>query len=167
MVWFGVDPSPARDDEDEALYWAPMIDGWHRDFRRKLPIWATPGATLGNSVKFDMRLSQRGAVDRNRDFTEMAELLALIIDEDPDPDHPNKPPGMTHDGHPGLRMHTHNAKLRPNKWGHSLGKKNRDSKQLVDLAVCMVGAHLGRRIALNSGKFRSGSSTEKRKAVLA
>ena len=42
--WFGVDPSPAKDDETEALYWADCIDGWHRDFRTSLPLWATPGA---------------------------------------------------------------------------------------------------------------------------
>jgi hypothetical protein len=50
-----------------------------------------------------------------------------------------------------LRIHVHNARRRPNKWGVSLGKVNRDSRKLVDLAVCMVGARMGRRLALNSG----------------
>jgi len=34
----------------------------------------------------------------------------------------------------------------------SLGKQSRGSSRLVDLAVAMVGARLGRRLVLNSGK---------------
>lgn len=148
VVWFGIDPSPAKDDEDEALYWRDVIDGLHRDYRTKLPVWATPGLQ-GNSVLFDMRLSQRGGVDRNRLFTEAAMQTALEIDEDHT---------LTHDGDSGLRVHVHNARRRPNQWGVSLGKVNRDSKNLVDLAVCMVGARMGRRIALNSGKLKKPGS---------
>ncbi|QAY17605.1 terminase large subunit [Gordonia phage Marteena] len=162
VEWFGVDPSPARDDEDEALYWAELIDQWHRDFGRKLKVWATPGANIGHAVKFDMRLSQRGAVDRNRAFTEMSELVIEWVDERP----PDAPPSFTHDGDAGLRLHTQHAKRRPNQWGVSLGKESRDSKKLVDLAVCMVGALMGRRIVLNSNKVRVGAR-KKRKVVLA
>jgi hypothetical protein len=35
VVWMGVDPSPAKDDEDDALYWQATIDGWRRDFGPK------------------------------------------------------------------------------------------------------------------------------------
>ncbi len=149
VVWFGVDPSPAKDDEDEALYWINLIDDWHRDFRKKLKLWATPGEQ-GHSVKFDMRLSQRGGVIRNQKFTEQAELTVKMIDDDGT---------LLHDGDPRLRKHVHAAKMRPNKWGDSLGKKSRDSGELVDLAVCMVGALLGRRLALNSNKVRTSSGT--------
>ncbi|MGB3602725.1 MAG: terminase [Gordonia sp. (in: high G+C Gram-positive bacteria)] len=152
VVWFGVDPSPAREDETEALYWAEMIDRWHQDFRSKLPLWATPGAG-GHSVLFDMRISKRGGVDRNRAFTEMAELTQRAIDIEGT---------LLHDGDATLRVHTHNAKRRPNQWGATLGKVTRDSKKLVDLAVCMVGARLGRRIALNSPKVRNRAATTKR-----
>ena len=158
VVWFGVDPSPARDDETEALYWAAAIDGWHRDFGKKLPLWATPGAVVGHACKFDMRLSQRGGLERNKAFTEMAELVAEWIDEDrPD----GAEPPLTHDGDPGLRIHVHNAKRRPNEWGVSLSKETRSSNKLVDLAVCMVGAQLGRRIALNSNKIKAAGSVQK------
>lgn len=152
VLWFGVDPSPARDDEDEALYWMPLCDKWHRDFGKRLVLWATPGAQ-GHAVLFDMRLSQRGAGERNRAFTQQAELTQKAIDEDGT---------LTHDGDAGLRMHVHNAKRHPNRWGIGLGKENRDSKRLVDLAVAMVGALLGRRLVLNSGKVpqkRSGKAT--------
>jgi hypothetical protein len=150
VAWFGADPSPARDDEDEALYWGELVDVWHRDFRNKVAVWATPGAQ-GHAVKFDMRLSQPGGLRRNQAFTEEAMATANAVDTETRP--------FTHDGHPGLRMHVHNAKRRPNAWGYSLGKASRDSTDLVDLAVCMVGARLGRRLVLNSGKARGGRRT--------
>lgn len=156
VEWFGVDPSPATDDQDEALYWRKVIDGWHQDFRSRLKVWATPGAQ-GNSVMFDMRLSQRGGLQRNQLFTEVAMLTAREIDEDH---------AFQHDGHAALRTHTHNAKRRPNQWGYTLGKASRDSHQLVDLAVCMVGARLGRGVVLNSGKVRSGEHKKRRAVVL-
>lgn len=59
---------------------------------------------------------------------------------------------LTHDGHPMLRLHVQNARRRVNQWGVSLGKQTRGSSKLVDLAVAMVGARLGRRLILNSGK---------------
>jgi hypothetical protein len=125
-----------------------MIDAWHRDFRNKLQIWASPGEVRGNSVLFDMRLSQFGGHARNQQFTEAAEMVQQWIDEE------GLQAPLRHDGHPHLRTHTHNAKNRPNQWGMSLGKVTRDSSKHVDLAVCMVGAVMGARIALNSGKLK-------------
>lgn len=154
VVWLGIDPSPATDDEDESLYWMPMIDKLHQDLRKELPVWATPGEKIGNSVLFDMRMSQPGGKERNRQFTEAAMATQLAINGEDD-----QPGTLTHDGHPALRLHAHQAKQRNNKWGTSLGKVTRDSNKLVDLAVCMVGARMGRRIVLNSGKLpkkRSG-----------
>jgi len=148
VLWCGVDPSPARDDETEASYWGELVDEWHRDFRERVLIWATPGKG-GSSVKFDMRLSVPGGRDRNRLFTEEAELTAAEIDETGT---------LTWDGNSMMRSHVHNARRRPNQWGVSLGKRTRDSSQLVDLAVGMVGAGLGRRLVLNSGKTRETRS---------
>jgi hypothetical protein len=152
VEWCGIDPSPATDDADESLYWKPLLDNLHRDFAKKLKVWATPGAQ-GNSVVFDMRLSQRGGVLRNQLFTEVAMLTAKEIDGESAP--------FKHDGNSALRVHTHNAKRRPNQWGYSVGKASRDSHQLVDLAVCMIGARMGRGIVLNSGKVRKRSGAAK------
>lgn len=153
VVWFGVDPSPAKDDETEAQYWGPLIDQWHQDFRKKLPVWATGQVGgAGHSVLFDMRMSTPGGAQRNRDFTAAAMQTAVDIDE-------GGYDALTHDGHPALRVHTHNARRRPNQWGVTLGKENRDSRKHVDLAVCMVGARHGRRIAMNSGKLKKKSGT--------
>uniref|UniRef100_A0AAU8GPK7 Terminase large subunit n=1 Tax=Mycobacterium phage Farewell TaxID=3158893 RepID=A0AAU8GPK7_9CAUD len=155
VAWFGIDPSPAEDEETEALYWRGMIDGLHRDFRDELPVWATPGETLGNAVLFDMRLSQRGGVSRNQQFTEAAEMVQRWIDEE-DKDALQ----FRHDGNPTLRVHVHNARNRPNQWGTSLSKVTRNSNKHVDLAVCMVGSIMGARIALNSGKLKKKRSNE-------
>jgi hypothetical protein len=139
VAWFGVDPSPARDDSDESLYWGELIDQWHRDFRDDLPLWATPGSS---AVLFDMRTSTKGGTERNRAFTEAAmATVAAIEDEE----------SLTHDGDSMLRMHVHNARRRDNPWGVSLGKRTRSDSHLVDYAVSMVGARLGRRLVLNSG----------------
>lgn len=157
--WFGVDPSPATEDTTEANYWLPLVDRWHQDFGRSLPLWATPGAK-GHSVKFDLRTSQFGGSDRNRMFVEMARLTAEAIDETTETHRV-----FTHDGDPTLIMHVRNARNHPTQWGVSLGKENRNSSRLVDAAVTMVGARLGRQIVLNSGKFKTGQRT-KAKAVV-
>lgn len=159
VMWFGIDPSPARDDEDESLYWKEMIDGLHRDWHKRLFLWATPGSQLGHSVMFDMRMSARGARERNQRFTEEAMEVARLVDEE------DGVP-FTWDGHAGLRMHAHNAKRRPNQFGFTLGKVTRDSSKLVDLAVCAVGARLGRRLVMNHPKFRKGASGRKGRAVI-
>jgi hypothetical protein len=152
VVWFGVDPSPAKDDDTEALYWMPTIDGWHRDFGKKLKVWATGGVKIGHSVLFDMRIKTPGGIARNAQFTQAAMQTAQDVDE-----HGT----LSWDGDSRLQTHTHQAKRRTNPWGVSLGKVTRDSDKHIDLAVCMVGARMGRRIVLNSGKVRrrTGAST--------
>jgi len=158
VSWLGVDPSPAKDDEDDALYWRDVIDGWRRDFGPRLPVWATPGVQ-GDPVRFDMRMSQPGGVRRNQEFTLAAEWVRQVIDGDADEEPPlsERLASTTFrwDGSARLRQHVHNARRRPNPWGVSLGKVTRDSGKLVDLAVCMVGSVMGARLALNSGKVRS------------
>lgn len=142
VCWFGVDPSPAKDEETGHLYWMPLIDSWHQQYARKLPVWATRGKG-GHSVLFDMRQSQPGGRDRMRIFTEQAMQTVEEIEEEH---------SLTHDGNPLLRQHVFNAKRRPNQWGIGLGKLNRDSEKKVDYAVAMVGARMGRILALRSGK---------------
>jgi hypothetical protein len=158
VVWFGVDPSPAKDDTTEASYWRPLIDAWHRDFRRKLRCWATKT----HSVLWDMRLSEPGAADRNRRFSQEVEIIQDLIDKD-GLDGP-----FRHDGNPALTAHVNNTKIRWNKFGLAIGKTSRDSHQLVDLCVAMVAANVGRREALNSGKVRARrkAGPKKRRKVL-
>lgn len=169
VYWFGGDPSPATEDTSEANYWLPLFDDWHRDFGDKLQVWATPGARVsrgtgggsGHSVKFDMRTSQPGGSERNRLFVGMAEQTATDIDATT-PDHRV----FTHDGDVNLTLHVHHARNYPTQWGTSLGKVNRKSPLLVDAAVTMVGARLGRQIVMNSGKFRERTGNGRRVIVL-
>lgn len=142
--WFGVDPSPARDDETEASYWLPFIDRWAVDLGRRVKVKASERHVF----LFDMRAGSPGGRERNRLFTESAMTVAQAIDESH---------SFRHDGHPMLRMHVHNAHRRTNQWGVSLGKMTRDSKNKVDAAVGMVGAQLGRTLVLRSGKHRGPS----------
>lgn len=166
VQWFGVDPSPARDDTDESLYWADLIDEWHRDFRERVLIWATPGAK-GSAVAFDMRQSMPGGRERLRLFTEEAELTAAAIDgcgecvECRAGAACSTTTPLTWDGDAMFRQHVHNARRRPNQFGVGLGKRSRSSSKLVDHAVGMVGARLGRRLVLNSGKKRRKRSGKK------
>ena len=145
VAWFGVDPSPATDDDSESLYWATLIDEWHRDFRRRVTLWATPGRS-GSAVLFDMRAFTPGARERLRQFAEESQRTAQDIDAGE---------GLTHDGDSVLRLHAHNARRYPTAYGLSLGKANRASSRLVDAAVAMVGARLGRRLVLNDPKYRA------------
>lgn len=153
VAWYAADPSPARDDEDEVSYWRPMLDQHHRDFRDRLTLWATPGVK-GHAVIFDMRMSTPGGRERNRQFTEAAMQTAVDIDGEAAGGESTHltPELLTWDGHPALRAHAQNARRRPNQWGVTLGKPGRDSPHKIDLAVCMVGARMGRRLVLNSGK---------------
>jgi hypothetical protein len=152
VVAFFVDPSPARDDDDESSYWGALVDKWHQEFRDGLLVKATPA----NWVSFDMRLSKPGGAERNRLFTEEAMACVQAIDEDR---------VFPHDGDPALRMHVRHARRRPNKWGYSLGKANRDSRDKVDLAVTMVMARLARRLVLLSGKADEKPVSRKTYAV--
>ncbi|HYH54015.1 MAG TPA: hypothetical protein VD761_07785 [Solirubrobacterales bacterium] len=145
IVWFGVDPSPAKDDETEAAYWGDLVDEWHRRYRREVFLWATPGEKRGSAVSFDMRFSTPGGRERVRQITEEAELTAQAIEEGS---------GFSWDGDPMLRQHLHNARRRPNQFGISIGKQSRSSTKRVDYAVSSVGARLGRRLVLNSDKRR-------------
>ncbi len=140
-----MDPSPALDDDDESLYWLALTDAWHRDFRRQLRVWATPGETRGNAVLFDMRIKTYGGIQRNQAFTQAAMAARLDIDEFGT---------LQHDGDPRLIRHVTAARRRPNQWGESLSKVTRGSSKLVDLAVAMVGARMMRRNVLNSGRVR-------------
>jgi hypothetical protein len=146
VEWMGVDPSPAKDDETEANYWMPTIDTWHRDFGKKLKVWATSGAKIGNSVLFDMRIKTLGGAQRNQQFVQAAMQVVVDIEEHGD---------FAWVTDPALQLHVHNSKRRLTPWGVSLGKVTRDSKKRVDLAVCMVGARMGRRFVLNSGKVKA------------
>lgn len=149
VQWFGVNPSAAREDDTEQAYWASMIDHWHREFRSVVLLGTVANSTQtgakASSVLFDLRPNKVGGKERLREFTEVAEQTVLDIEENA---------ALHWDGNAILRQHVHNARRRANPFGIGLGKRSRDSNKLVDYAVAMVGARMGRRRVLNSDKQR-------------
>lgn len=139
-AFFG-DPSHTRDDVTQERYWDALIDEWHRRYKDRLRLWALPGKA-GHSVMWDMTSPQRTA-----DFTAAAERCVADIEAR----------DLTHDGDSRLRIHVHNARRYPNRYGVSLWKGHRESARKVDLAVGMVGARMVRRLLLNKSETpRSG-----------
>jgi hypothetical protein len=59
---------------------------------------------------------------------------------------------LTWDGDSRLRAHVHNARRHPNSYGVSMAKEHRESARKIDLAVCMVGARMVRRLVMNTAK---------------
>ena len=94
----------------------------------------------------------KGGAERNRLFSAETEVLRDLIDVE-GLDGP-----FRHDGHTMLVAHVNNARARLNKFGLIIGKVTRDSSANVDAAVAMIGANVGRRLALNSGRVRTRSS---------
>lgn len=144
VVAFWADPSHTRDDETQERYWDALIDDWHRRYGDQLELWAVPGRSDGHAVMWDMTSPKRSAA-----FTAAAERTALEIEDR----------SFTHDGDSRLKIHVRNARRFPNRWGVSLWKGHRESPRKIDLAVCMVGARMLRRLVLNNPnrkKKRSG-----------
>lgn len=146
VVGFFADPSHTRDDETQERYWDSLVDDWHRRYGAQLEVWAVQGKQ-GHSVMWDM-----ASPARVEQFTAAAERCVSDIEEtakavrlDPLADRL-----LTHDGDGRLKTHARNAKRYPNRYGVSLWKGHRESKRKIDLAVCMVGARMLRRLVLNN-----------------
>ena len=142
VVGFFGDPSHVRDDETMDRYWDPLFDEWHLRYRHKLRVWAsgTKGGK-GHSVMFDM-----SARDNTRAF---ASAVGFTLEE-------IKSGSFTWDGDARLRRHVLNARRYPVDGFVSISKDKRESKNKIDLAICMVGARMVRRLVLNNGKKAGG-----------
>jgi hypothetical protein len=132
---FWADPSHTFEDESGERYWDAVIDSWHRKYGAKLELWADRGEKQGHSIMWDMTSPARLA-----QFAAAAERTATDIGEH----------YVVHDGDPRLRTHVRNARRYPTKYGVSLWKGHRESPRKIDLAVCMVGALMVRRLVLNN-----------------
>lgn len=130
-----IDPSAVQDEETGGAYWMPMLDELHRELAGRLELWGTPKTSARpHALVWDMR-----SPTNDRLFTEAAETFVAEAESGQCP----------HDAHPIAVAHLKNARRRPNRWGVSLGKENRESKRKVDVAVCKVGARMLRRAVLN------------------
>ena len=153
----GWEPDPSNDDEVPAFEidstvarafdrwnvmaffadvreWESFVKiSWPKEYGDDLLIHAAPGSKDPQPIAWDMR-------SRTFDFTAATELAyAEVSDRD-----------FTHDGHPMLTRHVQNARNRSNRYGTSIGKESKDSSKKIDLAVCMIGARMVRRLVLAS-----------------
>ncbi|QKS17308.1 terminase [Curtobacterium sp. Csp2] len=142
VIGFFGDPSHVLDDETMDRYWDPLFDKWHREHQRDLRVWASGSkGGRGHSVMFDM-----SARDNARDF---ASAVAFTLEE-------IRSGSFTHDADARLRRHVLNARRYPVQGYVSIAKDGRESKNKIDLAVCMVGARMVRRLILNNHAQKRG-----------
>ena len=156
VVAFWGDPSHAKDDqndEGDASYWMPTIDMWMRDYKnhpdgreRLLPAyWPVKTGIRTHAINWDMT-----SADRTKAFLAASEQA--IADFENLNDIEDFDPNIVIDGHPVMVQHLKNAITRedPRGWGTGLAKEQKDSPRKIDVAVCVVGARMLRRIVLNS-----------------
>jgi len=140
VAFFG-DPSHTLDDETRNRFWDTTFDSWHREYGRKLRLWARTGRDGAHSVMFDMALYAE-----QKKFVEQVGISEAEIDAK----------AFSHDADARLRKHIINARRMPTKAGMSIAKEHRESRKKVDAAVSMVGARMVRRLYLNNQKKKGG-----------
>lgn len=114
------------------------VDGWSRDFGRKMKIKASPA----NNIAFDMRGNQKVfGLDCER-------FLDAVLEGE-----------LVHDGNKVMRQHVLNAKRHPTQYDSiSIRKASKDSSRKIDVAVCAVLAWGIRHQYLISKNYRTGKA---------
>ncbi|WP_051766117.1 terminase [Streptomyces sp. NRRL F-5135] len=151
VLAFFADPGSGQDDDDGEMYWDAHIDLWGQTWGPKLALRSVLSGPKAHAVRWDMR------DPRNQEtFTEAVKRAHADVLERT----------LTHDGHKTLRTHVINARRRTNRWGITIGKEHRESARKIDLAVCMVGARMLRRMILNSPKRAKKKAVGKGRVVV-
>lgn len=110
---------------------------WPERYAERLLIHAVPSGKSPQAIAWDMR-------SHTFDFTAACELTQDEIRER----------AFTHDSSPVLERHVTNARRRLNRYGVSIAKESKDSPKKIDLAVCMIGARMVRRLVLASSEWQ-------------
>jgi hypothetical protein len=110
---------------------------WPTAYADQLLVHAVPSGRDPQSIAWDMR-------SHGYEFTIACELTLDEIGEK----------AFTHDGDQMLARHVVNARRRPGRYGSSIGKESKDSPKKIDLAVCMIGARMVRRVVLASKEWQ-------------
>lgn len=145
VVGFFFDPSHAKDDdaEGDSRFWWPLVDAWSQEFGRRLKVWPVLSGPRRHAVAFDMSspTSQAlfvPAVEQCLSDFENGELRFHRSD--------------------WLVEHCVNARRNPNtKYGVTIRKDHRESPRKIDLAICLAGARMVRRMYLMSQKKTPGN----------
>lgn len=145
IVAFWGDPSHTLED-DNTRFWDRFIDSWHQKYGEHLQkdLWSVKSGVKVSAISWDMADPQR-----TKQFVAAAEIVRSDLHHrNPAGDYA---PSFRHDGHPALRAHLRNCRENRSEHGVSVRKNNRDSGKKIDLAVCLIGAQMLRRLALNVG----------------
>ena len=110
---------------------------WPERYAEKLLVHAVPSGKSPQAIAWDMR-------SHAFDFTAACELTHDEILER----------GFAQDGSPMLGRHVVNARRRLGRYGVSIGKESKDSPRKIDLAVCMIGARMVRRLVLSNADWQ-------------
>lgn len=145
IVAFWGDPSHTLED-DNTRFWDRYIDRWHQNYKDRLQsdFWPVKTGPKVSSIMWDMADKQRTA-----QFVAAAEIVRSDLhrrDEGGE-----YAPLFLHDGHPALVAHLRHARENRGPDGVSIRKKNRESLEKIDLAACLIGAQMVRRLVTNIG----------------
>ncbi|MFF3975271.1 hypothetical protein [Streptomyces sp. NPDC001828] len=123
---------------DTAL-WESYIDTWSEDYRDRLVVKAGPQSAVGRDMRAGLQ-ELTAANERLVSAIESGKVRHLGQDF---------PLGKT------LRRHVLNTRRRPNRYGLSFGKANRESGLKVDAYAAALLADLARHRLIESGKSRA------------
>jgi hypothetical protein len=129
--WF--DPSHTKDDsaEGDNRFWWPLVDEWSQRYGRLLKCHPVKTGNRSHAVAFDMSLDVN-----QRLFVEACGQVLTELEA-----------GVVAFSASGLLVeHLRNAKGAPGRFGIGIRKDNRESRHKIDLAVCLIGARMLRRI---------------------
>jgi hypothetical protein len=147
VVAFWFDPSHAKDDDAEGdnRFWWPLVDEWSRRYGKRLKCHPVKTGNRAHAVAFDM------ALDMNqKTFVEACDQVLGELEGQAQK--PADERVVIFKRSSTLAEHLRNAKRAPGKWGVSVRKEHRESARKIDLAVCLIGARMLRRIYLLSQK---------------
>src|ERR1019366_6714610 len=135
--WF--DPSHAKDDDAEGdnRFWWPLCDEWSQRYGKRLKCWPVKSGNRTHAVAFDMALETSQAI-----FQPACDQVLSELEDG----------AVTFARSQWLIEHMGNAKRAPGKYGTGIRKDNRESRHKIDLAVCLIGGRMLRRIYLLSLK---------------
>jgi hypothetical protein len=161
VVAFWFDPSHAKDDDAEGdnRFWWPLVDEWSKRYCKRFKCWPVKTGNRAHAVAFDMALevNQRTFVEGcEQTLGELEGQCRKPADEQT----------VIYTRSQVLATHLKNAKSAPEgKHGTSVRKEHRESRHKIDLAVCLIGARMLRRIYLLSQK-KKGTPGKGRMVVL-
>lgn len=132
--------------------WESYIDAWQLELGANL----CAKASTKHAIGWDMRARTQAFTFGAERFLDAVVESVRKLDTDADTYDADADLELTHDGNERLRRHAHNTRRRPNRWGVSFGKENRDSDRKVDGIAAAVLAHMARHdyLALPERKQR-------------